>query len=148
MKSNASDYLKYWRVIRYYVKQQYGLTQADLDVILFHYSEDYFSKDKFKEFDKLISWNMNRFAWLLRDDWIVVFRKGVRGKHKHLYELSYKGKRLVYSIYSKLNGEEIPESVTRNTLFHKNVGYTDKRYRKMIMEMNAITKQQRRLSPE
>ena len=41
------DYLKYWRVVRYFIKAKYNLSQADLDIILFLYSEKYFSKDDF-----------------------------------------------------------------------------------------------------
>ena len=44
-----TDYLKYWRVIRYYVKAKYNISTGELDMLLFLYSEDYFSKDKFKE---------------------------------------------------------------------------------------------------
>ena len=55
-----SNYLKYWRVIRYFIKSKYNLTQADLDILIFLYDESYFSKDKFKEFDELLSWNINR----------------------------------------------------------------------------------------
>ena len=67
MQNSKSNYLKYWRVIRYFIKHKYGLTQADLDMLLFLYSEDYFSKDKFEEFDELLSWDVNRFDRLLRD---------------------------------------------------------------------------------
>ena len=56
------DYLKYWRVVRYFVKAKYGITTAELEMLLFLYSEKYFSKDKFHEFDELISWNVNRFT--------------------------------------------------------------------------------------
>ena len=69
-----NDYLKYWRVIRYFVKAKYGLTQSDLDVLLFLYSEKYFNKDKFEEFDELLSWDEDRFDRLLRDEWISCFR--------------------------------------------------------------------------
>ena len=144
MSIRESDYLKYWRVIRYFIKAKYGLSQADLDMLLFLYSEDYFSKDKFKEFDKLLSWNVNRFDKLLRDGWIEVFRKRA-GKTKGLYELSYKSKRMINSIYKKLNGEEIPSS-EHNPIFHRNVKYTDKVYRNFIKEMNKTIKQQQRLS--
>ena len=54
-------------------------------MMLFLYSEDYFGKDKFKEFDELLSWNVNRFDKLLRDKWIEVFRKR-SGKQKALYQ--------------------------------------------------------------
>ena len=79
-----SNYLKYWRVIRYFIKSKYNLTQADLDILIFLFDEGYFSKDKFKEFDELLSWNVNRFDNLLRDGWIEVFRK-YDGKERFIY---------------------------------------------------------------
>jgi|TARA_R110002153_G_scaffold145473_2_gene296747 hypothetical protein len=141
-KSPPNDYLKYWRVIRYFVKAKYGLSTADLEMLLFLYSEKYFSKDKFREFDELLSWNVNRFDRLRRDEWIVVFRKH-HGKRKALYEVSYKARRMISSIYKKLSGEEIPTSMSANPLFKRDVSYMDKVYRNMIKEMNAFTRQQR-----
>jgi DNA-binding MarR family transcriptional regulator len=137
-----SDYLKYWRVVRQFIKAKHGLTQADLDILLFLKSEQYFSKDKFKEFDELISWNKNRFENLRQAGWIEVFRKRM-GKRKALYQLSTKGKRVTTSIYKYLNGKEIPTSNDGNPMFLRNVSYTDKVYRNFITEMNAFTRQQR-----
>ncbi len=142
-----NDYLKYWRIIRQYIKVKYSLTQSDLDVILFLNSEDYFSKDKFEEFDRILSWDENRFNKLLRDGWIEVFRKR-KGKTKGLYNLSYKSKRVISSIYKKLNGEEMPTSPSQNPMFLKNVSYSDRRYRDAIIKMNEFIRQQRHLSPE
>jgi len=48
----------------------------------------------------------------------------------------------------KLSGEEIPESPSTNPIFLKNVSYTDKVYRNMIIEMNKFIRQQRHLSQE
>ena len=120
-----NDYLKYWRVIRQYIKIKYNLTQSDLDILLFLKSEDYFSKDKFEEFNEVLSWDKQRFEKLRQLGWIEVFRKRV-GKHKALYQLSFKAKRMLTSIYKKLNGEEIPTSPTQNKMFAKNVSYSDK----------------------
>jgi len=142
-----NDYLKYWRVIRYFMKSKYGLTQADLDVILFLNSEGYFDKDKFNEFDELLSWDEHRFDTLLRDGWIQVFRKRT-SKAKAIYVLSYKAKRVCTSIYKKLSGEEIPTTQSANPMFAKNVKYTDKVYRNFIKEMNAFIRQQRHRAPE
>jgi len=142
-----SDYLKYWRVIRQFIKSKYGLTQADLDMLLFLYTEDYFSKDKFKEFNELLSWDVTRFDRLRRDKWIEVFRKNM-GKRKALYTLSYKTKRMIDSLYKKLNGEEIPTSPSKNPMFKRNVKYSDKVYRNFIKEMNASIRQQRHHAPE
>ena len=140
MKLKVNDYLKFWRVIRYFYKIKYGLNQADLDMLLFLYSESYFSKDKFIEFDELLSWDEHRFDRLLRDGWIQVFRKRM-GARKALYDISYKGTRMVTEIYKKLNGEEIPVSSSHNPMFKKNVSYADKVYRNMIIEMNTTIRQ-------
>jgi hypothetical protein len=137
-----SDYLKYWRVVRQFIKYKHGLSQSDLDILLFLKSEEYFSKDKFKEFDDLISWERNRFERLRQDGWIEVFRKRM-GKRKALYQLSQKAKRVTTSIYKYLNGKEIPISNDGNPMFLRNVSYTDKVYRNFIIKMNAFIKQQR-----
>ena len=142
-----NDYLKYWRIIRYFIKIKYGITTGELDMLLFLYSEKYFGKEKFKEFDELLSWNVNRFDQLLKKGWIEVFRKRV-GKHKTLYTLSFKANKMIDSIYKKLNGQEIPESPTSNPMFKSNVSYTDKVYRNMIKEMNKFIRQQRHLAHE
>ena len=136
------DYLKYWRVISYFIKAKYNLTQAQLDTLLFLKSEPYFSRDTFQEFNELLSWNQRRFDILLRDGWIEVFRKRM-GKTKALYQLSYKSERLLKSLYDKLEGAEIPTSLSGNPLFHKNVPYTHKVYRKMIIEMNKKIRKDR-----
>ena len=142
MSIRNHDYLKYRRVIRYFIKAKYNLTQADLDILFFLYSESYFSKDKFEEFDELLSWNINRFDNLLRDGWIEVFRKR-SGKTKALYQLSYKAVRLISSTYKKLEGEEIPTSQSANPMFAKNVSYSDKVYRNFVIEMNRILREKK-----
>jgi hypothetical protein len=140
MKSNLDDCLKYWRVIRQYVKIKYELSQSDLDMLLFLYSEGYFGKDKFKEFSQLVSWDVKRFDRLLTKGWIENFRPRRRGV-KGLYSLSFKAKRMITSIYKKLSGEEIPMTAENNPMYKKNVKFTDKVYRNMITTMNAHTKQ-------
>tara|TARA_B110000285_G_scaffold227732_1_gene289514 strand:- start:504 stop:941 length:438 start_codon:yes stop_codon:yes gene_type:complete len=143
----TSDYLKYWRVIRYFIKAKYGLNQADLDMLLFLNSEDIFSRDKFKEFDNILAWDVSRFERLRKDAWIEVFRNRM-GNKKALYQVSYKTQRVIDSIYKKLSGEEIPSTQQGNPMFARNVSYSDKIYRNMIIEMNKFIKQQRHHSPE
>jgi hypothetical protein len=133
----SEDYLKYWRVIRYFIKAKYDLTTADLDMLLFLKSEPKFSKDKFEEFDELLSWDKNRFEKLKQEGWIEVFRVGNKaGQRRALYQLSYKAQRMLTSLYKKLSGEEIPTSQSSNPMFAKNVSYTDKVYRNFILELN------------
>ena len=141
-KEMENDYLKYWRVVKYYVKAKYGLTQAELEMLLFLKSEGYFDKDKFKEFDALISWNVNRFDKMRRDGWIEVFRRR-DGKRKALYQLSMKSKRMIDLVYKKLNGEELPMSDSHNPMFRRDATYNSKVYRNFIKQMNAFIRQQR-----
>jgi len=138
----SQDYLKYWRVIRYFVQAKYKISMADLELLLFLYSEKYFNKTKFIEFDKLLSWDKERFNKLIKDDWIVVFRKK-KGKQAKLYEMSYKGRRMIGTMYKKLNGEELPESKVGNPLFSKNTNSTDRIYKNMIIEMNKFIRKER-----
>ena len=141
------DYLKYWRTIRYWIKAKYKLTTPDIEMLLFLYSENMFTKTKFKRFEQIMSWDVNRFDKLLRDDWIHVWRKR-KGKEATLYELTYKSKRIVTLIYKKLNGEEIAETAHSNPLFRNDASYMDKVYRQTIVEMNKFIKQQRHLALE
>tara|TARA_R110000803_G_C11861051_1_gene307169 strand:- start:228 stop:668 length:441 start_codon:yes stop_codon:yes gene_type:complete len=145
MPKYKHNYLKYWRIIRYWIKAKYNLSTPDIEMILFLYSEDYFNKTKFKEFEELMSWDIQRFDRLLKDKWIHVWRKGY-GKNTTLYELSYKGKRVANTIYRKLNGEEIAESPSINPLFRTDASYMDKIYRNSIKELNEFIQQQRYLS--
>ena len=147
MKSDTDNYLKYWRVIREFVKVRYNLTQADLDMLLFLYSEKYFGQDKFKEYDLLLQWSTDRFHRLRKDGWIEKFRNQVAGR-KALYRLTIKSTRMIQSVYRKLNGEEIHVSPSSNKMFRKNVPYTHKIYKDMIIEMNNTIKQQRHRAPE
>ena len=78
------DYLKYWRVIRYFIKSKYGLSQADLDILLFLRSEKYFDKNDFDEFNELVSWDKNRFENLREQGWIESFRKR-KGNRRAIY---------------------------------------------------------------
>jgi len=145
MKSNQDDYMKYWRVIRQFAKVKYELTQSDLDMMFFLYSEKYFDRAKFAEFDTLLDWDINRFESLRKRGWIEVFKMGTR---KATYKLSIKATRVIQSLYRKLSGEEIPTSNSFNRMFLKNVSYTDRVYRDMIIKMNEAIKQRRHQSPE
>lgn len=142
-----SDYLKYWRVVRYYVKSKYGLTTAELEMLLFLYSEGYFDRAKFDEFNQIMSWDIKRFEKLVSNGWIVYFRQP-RRNIKAIYELSFKTKRMIDSVYKKLNGEEIPVGEGSSSMFKRNVKYTDKVYRNMIFSMRDATRQRQRHAPE
>ena len=145
MKSNKRDYLKYWKVIREYFKVRHNLSQADLDMLLYLYSERYFNVTTFREYEKIFVWDKKRFYRLIHEGWIELFASKQKGRpamrSKALYCLSYKAKRMINSIYKKLEGEEIPETMCNNPMFKKNVRFSDKVYRNMIITMNEEIKE-------
>lgn len=143
------DYLKYWRVIRYFIKAKYKLTTAELEMLLFLKTEGRFSRDNFDEFNEVMSWDVKRFEKLRKEGWIEVFRVGNKpGQRRALYQLSYKSQRVITSVYKKLEGEEIPESPSANPMFKKEVSYSDKVYRNAIKNINQSIRQRRYPSPE
>jgi len=147
-KEPKFDYLKYFRVIRYWAKRTHEVGLADIEMLFFLYSEKLFKRTDFNNYEELFSWDVSRFEKLLRDGWICVWRKS-KGSEVALYEVSYKGKRLMVSIYKKLSGEEsISESPQRNPIFKKDSPYTDKVYRRAIKQMNKSTRQQQHHAQE
>jgi hypothetical protein len=143
------DYLKYWRVIRQYIKVKHGLTQSDLDMLMFIYTEKYFSKARFDEFSRIVSWDADRFKRLKENGWIESFRKyDPHTNTRAIYQISPDGKRVVQSIYRMLKGEEMPITPKYNPMFKNNAKYMSKVYRNSIRELNSYLKQQQRPSHE
>jgi DNA-binding PadR family transcriptional regulator len=109
-------------------------------MMLFLFSERLFTRDCFTDFAMTMSWDTERFNRMLKDEWIIIWRKRT-GMESNLYELSFKGKRLVRSVYKKLNGEErLSDNYQNNPMFAKNASYTDKRYRRIVKKMNDAIK--------
>ncbi|MDB9874040.1 hypothetical protein OAC97_02135 [Flavobacteriaceae bacterium] len=149
MKSKPkNDFLKYWRVARNFMRVRYNLSDPDLDMLLFLYSEEYFTRDTYKEYAKLFSWQTNRFYRLIDEGWIENHQKKQK-LTKALYGTTYKTTRVIGSLYKKLNGEPYPESYQSNPLYFKTkVPLSHKLYGKYIKKINASIEQQRRRSLE
>lgn len=138
------DYLKYWRVVRYFITKKYNITQTDLEMLLFLKSERYFTTKNFQTYHEVFPWDRNRFVRLRKNGWIVEFPK--RKGSRQMYELSNLAKSMIANLYSKLNGEVFPESQSKNPLFATNVPYMHKVYRNMIKEINETRRQEQRPS--
>lgn len=134
-----SDYLKYYRVVIKYIKVKYEISQADLDMLLFLYSEGYFGVDKFSEYSAVLNWDRKRFYRLMKEGWIENFRERFNSR-KALYALTFKSKRMINSLYKKLEGGNINTHQANNPMFAKGVGYSNKVYRNMIIKMNQYNK--------
>ena len=119
---------------------KYKLTPSKIDMLMFLYSEVYFDTAKYKEYEKLFYWDYTRLSALKRDDWVRVFRKGVRFKTKAIYSLSPKAKNMIKSFYDKLEGEEIPTTPQANPLYLKKIPYTHRMYQEFITSLNNLRK--------
>lgn len=148
MKSNSKDYLKYWRVVKHYVKMRYDLSQQDLEMLLFLKSENYFSREKFIEYGRTMSWNPTRLKSLIDRGWIEIFRPYKNFK-KAIYTLSLKAKSVLNSIYRKLEGEEpLTDNPDLNPLKRKKLTYANRMYAKEMEVMNESIRQRQRPAPE
>ena len=85
-----------------WIKATYNIGVPDLEMLLFLYSEQIFNKTNFDEYNELFSWDAKRFKRLKKEGWIHVNGGREQGKETTLYELTYKAKRMINSMYKKL----------------------------------------------
>mgnify|MGYP002623498594 FL=1 len=136
------NYLKYWRVVRYFINAKYGITQPDLEMLIFLYDEPYFTKAKFKEFDKVFSWDKDRFDRLIKNGWVE--KVSVESKSRlGVYNLTFKAKRIIDYVYSLLEGKEFPTTADNNPVFKRDCSFTDKMYKQVMMQINEVQRQHR-----
>lgn len=138
-RAKKHDFLKYWRPVKYYIKRKYNLSQAELEMILYLYDADVFTKEEFNEFASMLAWDKNRFKSMMDRGLIRKWRDGQR-KVAHLYELTQQAKLICNQTYKKLLQEEhISEDPYQNDMMKKK-SYTDKVYSNIIKKMNARKK--------
>ena len=141
VRGDRYSFLKYWRVVRYWAKRKYNISMEELEVILYLYDMDLFTRKQFIKFEGLLTWDKTRFNHFIEKGWVIVWRehKGY-SKQAKMYTLSVGAKRMCASIYKKLLQEEhISENANHNPVFTGS-SYADKMYRKAIRAMNKETK--------
>ena len=144
-KEPLNDYLKYYRIVRYWVRTKYGVNITDMEFFMFLYSEKLFSQAQFREYECIFPWDKDRFKRYLKDGWIIKWRDNINN-HGALYELSHKGKHMITTIYRKLNGEDsISEMNRQNPIFNGNATYTNNMYKRAIKNMNRNNKEKAKL---
>jgi len=143
-KPGEYDFMKNWTIIRKWAIITYGLkSTADLEIIMFLYSERLFTRSQFTEHSNFLSWDKDRFNRLLREDWIYIWRHR-NHQETHLYEVSHKGKKMINNIYKKLLGlEPIPESTRRNKVFLKTAPFSHKTLAIAIKKHNKNLKERK-----
>lgn len=116
----VSNYMKYWKIVRYWAIRKFEVSPIDLDMLLFLYSETTFTKTDFDRFNNMLSmFKMDRLNRMIESGHIQVWREK-KGRESKLYEITYKTRNMCSIIYKKLNGvEPITECSRHNRLFDR-----------------------------
>jgi len=140
MRLDASDLremklFKYYRLVRKWACKTYGLTDADLELLIYLDCKDRFTRQEFIDGVYTMSWDKQRWERLRRKGWIEVWRHRNRTSIKFsIFKTSFKCSQLISRIYRILLGEEdLPTS--ERSIFFNNKSYTDKVFNKAIDNM-------------
>ena len=119
--------LKHYRIIRQWACKNNGLSNADLELLIYLDCTGLFNRLDFIDGSYSYSWDNRRWARLKENDWISLFAKRNRTTTKsNIYKVSFKGKQLINRMYRIMLGEEdIPTSTKRNSIM-KGKTYSDK----------------------
>ena len=87
-KLSASDIkelnlLKHYRLIRKWACRNNNLNDADLELLIYFDCMNLFSKQDFKVGTYAYSWDNRRWNKMIKNDWIVVWRKRNRTTQKY-----------------------------------------------------------------
>ena len=141
-KLSASDLkdinlLKHYRIIRKWASKNNDLNEADLELLIYLDCVDLFTIKDFKKGVYSYSWDNRRWSRLIKDNWIVVWRKRNRTNQTYnIYRVSVKGKQLISRIYRiMLQEEDIPTSTRRNKIMKRKT-YMDKVLTTSINDIN------------
>ena len=126
-----SSLLKHYRIIRRWACKNSNLNDADLELLIYFDCLELFTKQDYKTGTLAYSWDSQRWNRLLKNGWIVVWRKRNRTTQKyHIYKVSFKCKQLITKIYKMMLDEiEIP-------LIKKPKKYSDKVLLQAIKNIN------------
>ena len=140
MRLTASDIreiqlFKYYRLVRKWACKTYGLTDADLELLVYLDCKSRFTRNDFIDGTYTYSWDKARWERLRKQEWIEVWRHRNRTTIKYsIFKTSFKCQQLISRIYRILLAEEdLPTS--ERSVFFKNKSYTDKVFNSAIDRM-------------
>lgn len=140
MRLSASDLrdiqlFRYYRLVRKWACKTYGLTDADLELLISLDCIGRFTRKEFQDGEYIMSWDKARWDRLRQKGWIEVWRHRNRTTIKYtVYKTSFKCSQLISRMYRILLGEEDIPTGERN-VFYKNKTYTDKVFNKAVDDM-------------
>jgi len=128
--------LKHYRIIRKWACKTNKLNDADLELLVYLDSLELFTKQDFKTGTYSYSWDNRRWNRLLKEGWIVVWRKRNRTTQKyHIYKVSIKCKQLISRMYRIMLGEEDIPVTKSNKIFNRS-SYSDTVLTTSIINVN------------
>lgn len=137
------DFLTEWAIVRRWAQVNYKINRSDLEMLFFLHGNRLFRKTDFDEYKNFMPWDSQRFNRLLKEGWITEWRQKNYNEGQ-LYEVSFKTKKMITSIYKKLIGEEpIPTSTRRNKAFQKNAPFHQKTLAIAITDFNRRIKERK-----
>ena len=132
------NFLKYWRIVRYYIKRKYNISLSEHDMLLYLYDIPFFKKEDFNYYSNSMSWDKKRFYRMINKGLIKEWRGGcVKFGRSKIYELTHLSKTICSTTYKKLVKEELISEDPRSNPIFKKETYTDKVYKSIIEKMNS-----------
>ena len=129
--------LKHYRIIRRWACRNNGLTDSDLELLIYFDCLEFFTKQDYKTGTYTYSWDKMRWDRLLKEGWIVVWRERNHTTQKyHIYKVSFKCKQLISRMYRIMLGEEDIPMTERSNVIMKSRQYRDTVMQSAINNVN------------
>jgi hypothetical protein len=129
--------LKHYRIIRRWACRNNGLTDSDLELLIYFDCLEFFTKQDYKTGTYTYSWDKMRWDRLLKEGWIVVWRERNHTTQKyHIYKVSFKCKQLISRMYRIMLGEEDIPMTERSNVIMKGRQYRDTVMQSAINNVN------------
>jgi DNA-binding MarR family transcriptional regulator len=101
------DYFKYYRAVFYFAKKKYNLTQGELDLILFLYSERRFTLKRIRDLHFYKVSEKKTMTSLINNKLVVLIQKRYR-RANDLYSLTARANSMVRTIYDLIENRKVP----------------------------------------
>jgi len=138
------DNLKFLKVGRYWIKKKHDISLKELEMLLFLYSENFFTMVTYNKYVNIFGFNQKLIYTLMNKGLVHKWRKEKFGEVA-MYELTKKGRRIMSDFYKKLAGEDDYSVLPRkNPVFNKKTqNYTDKTMAMQMEEINRLNRESR-----
>lgn len=144
---NKKDFLRAYKgydafenfmLVRAYIQKKYDIHFSTLELLLFLFPKQFFTQEDYGSISK--QYTIRNIKSLLAADMIIISSRG-KGFYTHLYTLSNKSRRIVFSFYDMLSGGvPIPTDKRFNKMAGPNANAADKKKLEMIKKLQSISK--------